>query len=444
MVKRVATFLHSPLAVVLSLGLGILTGIYFPDLAHALSPVSKMYIDLLKMIILPLIVSSIILSLRSIIHDPKAGTYLAKVIAAVVLVSLASVAIGGSLTVTVRPGEISDPETRAAFGHIVSKDTISTELQMNLRKDIAPSSEARLLERLVALVPSNIFEALASGDTVKVLIFALVFGLAMGRVPFAVSDPLAHSLDTVYRSCIILTRWFNLILPFATYAMISEQTAVVGLRTFRLMFDFVSVVGLVAVVLGSASVFVVAMRSKRSPWQVLRAYQDVAMMAIATRSSVTCIPAMIDLLTERLSFRRDVIELLVPLLTALVRAGPIVLYVVGPIFVAQLYGRALTVGDLAFIGILAALLGPATSGMAGITIVAQVGIICGYLGLPFEAAFVLFASVDAVTDTLRTLILVFTISAATAAIAPTEPHPEHVYAPEEVIPPEPVAPRVAS
>ena len=75
---------------------------------------------------------------------------------------------------------------------------------------------------------------------------------------------------------------------------------------------------------------------------------------------------------------------------------------------------------------------------------AQVGIICGYLGLPFEAAFVLFASVDAVTDTLRTLILVFTISAATAAIAPIEPHPEHVYAPEEVIPPEPVAPRVAS
>ena len=168
------------------------------------------------------------------------------------------------------------------------------------------------------------------------------------------------------------------------------------------------------------------------------------MMAIATRSSVTCIPAMIDLLTERLSFRRDVVELLVPLLTALVRAGPIVLYVVGPIFVAQLYGRALSVGDLAFIGILAALLGPATSGMAGITIVAQVGIICGYLGLPFEAAFVLFASVDAVTDTLRTLILVFTISAATAAIAPIEPHPEHVYAPEEVIPPEPVAPRVAS
>src|SRR5260370_17704003 len=90
------------------------------------------------------------------------------------------------------------------------------------------------------------------------------------------------------------------------------------------------------------------------------------MMAIATRSSVTCIPAMIDLLTERLSFRRDVIELLVPLLTALVRAGPIVLYVVGPIFVAQLYGRALTVGDLAFIGILAALLGPATPRMAGL------------------------------------------------------------------------------
>ncbi|WP_170149636.1 dicarboxylate/amino acid:cation symporter [Rhodoplanes roseus] len=433
-------FLHSPLSVAMFLVAGVLVGVYAPGFARSLAPFSKLYIDLLKMIVLPLIVSSIIFSLRSLIHDPKAGSYIIKVAAAVVLVSAAAVAVAMALTLLMRPGEISDPAIRAAFGQIVSRDTVSTELQMNLHEIAAPGSQSRLIDTLLSVVPSNIFQALATGDTVKVLVFALLFGFAIGRVPVAVSDPLAHSLDTVYRACIILTRWFNLMLPFATFAMIADQTAIVGFRTLRLMVDFLGVIGLATALLVAVSIVVVALRTRRTPWAVLRAHQDVAVMAIATRSSVACIPAMIDTLTERLGLRRDVVELLVPLQTAIVRAGPIMLFVVGPLFVAQLYGRVLDGSDLVFLAVVSVLLGLTTAGMSGITVLTQVGIVCGYLGLPFEAAFVLFVAVDAVTDTLRTVTLVFTIDAATASIAPLDPD-AHTYAVEEALPLEPAAPR---
>ncbi|ODN70172.1 Sodium:dicarboxylate symporter family protein [Methylobrevis pamukkalensis] len=94
------------------------------------------------------------------------------------------------------------------------------------------------------------------------------------------------------------------------------------------------------------------------------------------------------------------------------------LFAIAPIFIANLYGRTLTVPDLVMIGTLAALLGPTTAGMSGFLIVAQTGIICGYLGLPFDAAFALFIAVEAVTDTIRTLLQIVVTTGTAAAIAP--------------------------
>jgi Na+/H+-dicarboxylate symporter len=420
MFARVLSFLHSPFAIGLALVAGVAVGIYTPDLAHALAPLSRLYVDLLTMVVLPFIVSSIVFSLRSLIHDPQAKTFLVKIVASVLVVTAAAAIVGGALALTMRPGDVEDPDVRLAFGRVVADEAGGANLEMDLHGQEAPAAVPSPVDRLVAVVPSNIFAALAAGDTLKVLVFALLFGLAVGFVPHAISNPFAFSLETVYRACIVLTRWFNVLLPFATFAMIAHQIASVGLDSLSLMLDFLLVMGIATAVLVLGSVLVIAWRSGRSPLAVLRAHQDVLVMAVATRSSVACIPVMIDTLTERLRFRRDVVELLVPLQTALVRAGPVLLFVVGAIFVAQLYGKPLSPTDLLFLGGVAVLLGPVTSGMTGILVVSQVGIICGYLGLPFEAAFVLFASVDAATDTFRTIALVFTVNGAAAAIAPPE------------------------
>jgi len=420
MTLRLGKILHSPVTLVAALVGGAATGFIAPEQAEAFAPFGRMYIDLLKMVALPFIVASIIFSVRSLIHDPRAKEYLAKVVLAIATVSFLSVAVAGILSLAFEPGTITDPQARVALGHIVSREgSIGTDLQMNLF-DKTSGVEKRLIDHLVDLVPSNIFQALAAGDTVKALIFALLFGLAVGRVPGNVSDSFAHSLDTVYRACIVLTRWFSLLLPFVTFAMMAEQAASVGLHTLRLMFGFLAVFGAGTLIFAIANILVLAARSRRSPWAVLRAHQDVIFMAITTRSSVACIPIMIDTLTQKLGFRAAVVELLVPLQTALVRAGPIFLLTVGPIFIAQLYGKTLSTGDLVLVGFMATLLGPTSVGTTGLMTLSQVGIVCGYLGLPFEAAFALFIAVDAIADPLRSLMLVLTINGATGAITPRE------------------------
>ncbi len=414
--KRV---LRSPITTLVLIGAGILCGIHAPAVAHALAPIAKVYLNLLTMVVLPLLVSSVIFSITSMVQDPRSVRYLARIALAVIVVSVVGVALSGTLSLLLQPGQIEDPQTRIGLGMFInSQGAVSTDLQLSLAAPAAVDEQTGPLSIVLGLVPNNVFGSLAKGDTIQVLLFCLLFGLAVGQVPQKSATSLAQGLDAVYRACIILTNWFVWGLPIATFILIAQQTAQVGPEPLTLMGGFLIVMSLSTLAAMIAAVTIVAIRSRRGYWATIKAFQPLLMVVITTRSTIASIPWIINLLVERLKFNQVIVELLAPLQAALLRTGAIFLYVGGVIFIAQLYGRALSVGDLALIGMSSALLALTTTGMAGLVILSQMSILCGYLQLPFEAAFALFIAVDAVTDTLMTLASVSTVTAATAAIAP--------------------------
>ncbi|WP_018183143.1 dicarboxylate/amino acid:cation symporter [Kaistia granuli] len=416
LLKRI---LRSPVTTLVLIGAGILCGIHAPAIAHAVAPVAKVYLNLLTMVVLPLLVSSVIFSITSMVQDPRSVRYLPRIALAVVIVSILGVALSGTLSLLLQPGQIDDPQTRIGLGTFInSQGAVSTDLQLSLAAPEAISQDAGPLGILLHLVPSNVFGALAKGETIQVLLFCLLFGLAVGQVPQKSATSLAQGLDAIYRACIILTNWFVWGLPIATFILIAEQTAQVGPEPLTLMGGFLVVMGLSTLSVMVASVVIVAIRSRRGYWATIKAFQPLLMVVITTRSTIASIPWIINLLVERMKFNQVIVELLAPLQAALLRTGAIFLYVGGVIFIAQLYGRTLSVGDLALVGVSSALLALTTTGMAGLVILSQMSILCGYLQLPFEAAFVLFIAVDAVSDTLMTLASVSTVTAVTAAIAP--------------------------
>jgi Na+/H+-dicarboxylate symporter len=125
---------------------------------------------------------------------------------------------------------------------------------------------------------------------------------------------------------------------------------------------------------------------------------------------------MVEALAGRLGFARARVELLVPLCTALLRAGPVVYFVSGTMFIAALYGRTLGPGELVLLAAVAALTGFASSGMGGVATVALMGTVCAYFSLPFEAAFVLFVAVDPLCAMARTAVSVLVGCAAVSLI----------------------------
>ena len=415
--------LRSPFSVLAFVGLGILCGLYAPGVAHFLRPSADIYLNLLKMVVLPFLVSSIIFSIRSMAGDPKTARYLLRIASAVIVVSVSSVAVSGCLSLLLQPGSIEDPQSRIDLGKVInSQGEVSTDLSMSLVESNDDAVTAGPLSLLLKIVPNNFFSALASGDAIQVLLFCLFFGIALGRIPRHASNSLASSLDTVYRACLILISWFVWLLPLATFVLIAEQTAVIGIEPLQLMGGFLLVMALSTLVFIGCALALIARRARTSFWRTLRVFQPLMMIVVTTRSSIAAIPWIISPLVERLKFEKHVVELLVPLQGALLRAGPILLYTAGVIFIAQLYDRTLSVPDLLLLGISASLLGLTTAGMSGLVILAQLSILCGHLELPFEAAFVLFVAVETLADTCMTLSSVFAVSASTAMIAPRAPH----------------------
>jgi Na+/H+-dicarboxylate symporter len=416
--KKLYALALNPWVVIGSLAAGFTVGMMAPAFAIKLGFIGDVYVDLLKMITLPFMVSAVIFSLQRLFREGGTGKLLGRVVV-VFLAFSAVVAILGALTLLImRPGENLSPQTMQTFGQIVGNDLNSSDTVMALKGVDAVQKTVGFSEVLLSLVPTNIFSALASGDTLKALVFAMLFGLAVGHVPSRISDGLTHSLETIYHSCQTLVRWLNYPLPIVLFCMSAAQLGKTGMEPLQAMIQFVVAFFVASLVILVLAAVVIWQRSNNSFGQTLNALRGPFALALATRSSATCMPIMIESLADRLGFARSRVELLVPLAVSLLRTGPVVYYVCATLFIAQLYGRALSPADVAVVMAASILAGFASAGMTGLVTVSLVGMTCTYLGLPFEAAFILFLAVDPICDMLRTLVLVIGNQAAVSLICP--------------------------
>lgn len=416
--SKLYAFVLNPWVVICSLGAGVAFGILAPALATGLDFVGDIYVDLLKMITLPFMVSAVIFSLQRLLRDGGTASLLGRV-ALVFLAFSAFVAIAAAATLLIlRPGENLLSSTMQTFGHVVGGELSASDTTMNLRGVDEVKKTASFASIMVSLVPANIFSALANGDALKTLVFALLFGLAVGHVPTRISDGLTQALETIYHACQTLMRWLSFPLPLVLFCMSAAQLGKTGIEPLRAMGQFVLAFGVVSLLLLAVAAVIIWTRSNGTLGQTLNALHGPCALALATRSSATCMPIMIESLVTRLGFARSRVELLVPLTVSLLRIGPIVYYVCATMFIAQIYGRSLSAVEIGIVLISSVLAGFASVGMTGLVTVSLIGMTCTYLDLPFEAAFILFLAVDPVCDMLRTLVLVIGNTAAVAVVCP--------------------------
>jgi Na+/H+-dicarboxylate symporter len=416
--KRLYSIALNPWIILGSLAAGVLMGTYAPQQAVQLGFLGDIYVDLLKMITLPFMVSAVIFSLQRLFREGGTGKLLGR-LAMVFLGASAAVAIVGAVTLLLmRPGENLSSATMQTFGQIVGNDLNSSDTVMSLQGVDEVKKSVSFSEVLVSLVPANIFSALANGDTLKALVFALLFGLAVGHVPSRISDGLTHALETIYHSCQTLVRWLNYPLPVVLFCMSAAQLGKTGVGPLTAMIQFVVAFFVASMIVLVIAALIIWRRSNNSLGQTLNALRAPFALAVATRNSAVCMPVMIESLADRLGFARSRVELLVPLSVSLLRVGPVIYYVCATLFIAQLYGRALSPTDVALVLSASVLAGFASAGMTGLVTVSLVGMTCAYLGLPFEAAFILFLAVDPLCDILRTLVLVIGNTAAVSLICP--------------------------
>ena len=417
--ERIHQFILKPWLIIACLMIGFSLGLIQPAIGMALGVVGDIYVNLLKMIVLPFMVSAIIFSLHRLFHDGGASRIAWRVVLTFAGFSMAAAVIGVLTLSLTQPGSKLSETTLTSFGRIVGSDLSSTDTSMNLYgADISQLQDKSLEEVVLSLIPSNIFEALAKGETLQVLIFCLLFGMALGHVPSRISDSLSQTLETIYHTCQTLMRWLSLPLPIVLVCMSASQIADAGVEPLLAMANFVLAFAAASVIFLASAVVVVWKRSNASLSETLNALREPFALAVATSSSVTCMPAMIESLVKQLRFAKAQVELLVPLSVSMLRVGPILYYACATLFIAQLYGRSLSAQELSLLLAVSVLAGFASAGMTGLVTLSLTSIACGYLGLPYEAVLILFLAIDPICDILRTSVLVIGNTAAVAMICP--------------------------
>jgi Na+/H+-dicarboxylate symporter len=409
----------SPITIIASIVLGVLCGLKTPEYAQSLKFIGEVYIDLLKMVILPFLFSAVIVSINRLSHDPKASKYLGRI--AFFLIAGMGIAglVGLVYMKAIHPGSNLDQTTIQSFGKLVQSNAGGVETSIHLLTPYVSTQQSGAVTTFIArMIPDNIFNALSVGDTLKTLIFALLFAFGLTRLGTEKTHNIVEGCEVVFKTCQKLTTWLLYLLPLASFALAAEQIASTGIEPLKIMVQFILAFSAVTLILLGACLLVIWRSSDKKLVDVIRSQEGPFFIAVATRNSAACMPAMMTSMIDKLGFNKGITELLVPLGTALFRVGPVLYYVMATVFIAQLYGRELSLIDYGLVLMASMIAGFSSTGMNGVITISQTTIVCSLLGLPFEAAFVLFVAVEPICDTLRTVLLVFSIDTLVAIIAP--------------------------
>ena len=410
-------FLTSPWTILGSILLGIIAGIYIPETSMHFESIGSIYISLLKVVVLPFLLATILVGVITLLQ--KEGN--AGMIKKIILGFIASMFIAGVIgvgSVMLTGSEMTD-EKKVQLGALVNTKDQTADMSITLKEPMPVAAPVNPMHMAEKFIPENIFKSLDMGESLKVVIFCLIFGIALGNIKSPGQQIIVDMLKSVQQASIAIFKFLNYFLPFALLAMISAQVGKVGVGIFLTMFDFIfqqTLGGLLVIVAGTIVIWI---RSKDTIMNVIQATKETLIVAVSSRSSLACIPYAQEAL-HKLHFDKSGVELCVPLSFTVNRIGSIVYYAIATVFIANIYD--VNLGMVGFLVILfgSILAGLASAGTTGILTVATVAIVCDLLHLPSEAVLVLLIAVDPLMDMIRTASHVHGNVAVTAFVCDKE------------------------
>jgi Na+/H+-dicarboxylate symporter len=417
MITNLKTFLTSPITIVGSIIGGVLAGIYTPETISAFESVGGIYIMLLKVVVLPFLFATILVGIMNLLQKEGSQEMIKKIIIGFIG-SMFIAAFIGVVTVLVTGTELT-PEKKTQLGALVNSKAQTGDLNITLKEPMPESPAPDPMAMAQKFIPENIFSTLDKGESLKIVIFCLIFGIALGNLKTEGQRILTQVFQSVQQASISIFKFLNYGLPIALLAMIGTQVAKVGVGIFGTMVDFIiqqTIGGLLIIIAGTV---VIWMRAGGSIINVLKETKETLIVAISSRSSLACIPYAQEAL-HKLGFERSGVELAVPLSFTVNRIGSIVYYAIATVFIANIYDAPMNAGSLIVVLLGSILAGLASAGTTGILTVATVAVVCDLLKLPSEAVLVLLIAVDPLMDMIRTASHVHGNVAVTAFVCDKE------------------------
>ncbi len=376
-------------------------------ISNILSPAGDIFIRLIKMIVVPIVIATLIVGIAGVGDAKKLGRIGFKTILYFEIITTVAIILGITLANVFQPGHGIDMSTLTAVD--ISQYQKTTEQ--------VQSGSHSLVGTVLSLIPPNIFAAMAHGEMLPIIFFSVLFGLGLSSLPKDHREPLLNVFRGVSETMFKVTHMIMRYAPVGVFALISVTVANFGFASLwplakLVMLVYAAIFFFALVVLG-----IVARLCKLRITILIRILKDELILAYSTASSETVLPRIIEKM-EAYGAPKSITSFVVPTGYSFNLDGSTLYQSIAAIFIAQLYGIELSIGQEIVLVLTLMLTSKGIAGVPGVSFVVLLATL-GSVGIPLEGlAFI--AGVDRILDMARTALNVVGNALAVLVIAKWE------------------------
>jgi len=357
--------------------------------------VGKLFLNALKMIIVPLITSSIIVGVAGIGSGGNLGKLGGKTLLFYASTTLAAIVVGLIVINTIAPGYSDGEPVREMLALDQPVDDIRSRVEGRGAGDVA--------QVFLRMVPENIVMAAADGQMLGLIFFAILFGYFMTHLPHEYAEPLFNFWNGVFHVMMRMTEWIMLFAPIGVFGLVAKVVAETGFDAAGPLLLF-AVAVLIALGVHAFVTLPLLLRfvGRVHPFKVIKGVSPAMLTAFSTASSSATLPITMESVEENVGVSNEVSSFVLPLGATVNMNGTALYECAAAMFLAQAYGLDLTFGVQFTIVVIALLTSIGVAGVPSASLVA-IAIILSAVGLPIEAIGVLLVF-DRILDMARTSI----------------------------------------
>lgn len=403
------------IAILIAVACGLLTGkdaeLFGFKFYDAYVFLGALFLNALKMIIVPLIVSSIVCGISGIGNESGVGRLGIKTIGFYALSSLLAILIGLAAVNLFQPGIIDGAPAGELLALSESTESVVNKVQGRSMGDIA--------QVFLRMVPSNIVQAAAQGQMLGLIVFSLLFGFFMTRITKVYSETLINMANGVFETMMAITMFIMKFAPLGVFGLVAKTVASTGFSAFEpLIWFFFTVLIALAIHAFLSLPLLLKLLGKVRPFKHVQAMAPAMLTSFSTASSSATLPLTMKCVEENAGVSNRTSSFVLPLGATVNMDGTALYECVAAMFLAQAYGIELGFVTQFTIVIVALLTSIGVAGIPAASLVA-ITIILTTIGLPVEAIGLILVT-DRVLDMCRTSVNVFSDSCAAVIIARSE------------------------
>ena len=401
-----------PTQVIIALVLGVIAGLLLygqDDVANYIKPFGDVFLNLIKMIIIPIVFCSLALSISNLGDSKKVGSYGWKAILYFEIITTIAIGLGLIIGNLFKPGSGLDPD-KLPKGDITKYESSAHSAEQ------ATTYGNHLIDTLVHIVPTNLFESMAKGELLPIIFFAVFFGLGLAAIGEK-AEPVKGFLNGTLEAVFWMINKILKLAPIGVFAFICTTVMTFGASALIPLFKLLVVVVFAMVFFVIVVLGIVARMVGISIFSIMKILKSELLLAFSTSSSEAVLPIMMKKM-ERFGSPKDVTSFVIPIGYSFNLDGSALYQSIAALFVAQMYDMHLSLTEQL---VLMATLMIASKGMAGVPGVSIVVLLTTLSSMNIPAqGIALIIGVDRLLDMVRTCVNVIGNALSTVVIAKWE------------------------